>query len=113
MDDKTSSIENLYERLEAYSKTSVELYKLKAIEKTAEVSSNLASGIAVVSVACFFVLFINLGIAMWLGELLGKIYYGFFIVAGFYAFATLLIYLFRKQWIKRPISNTIITHALK
>ncbi len=113
MDDKISSIENLYEHLEAYSKTSIELYKLKAIEKTAEVSSTLASGIAVITVASFFVLFINLGIAMWLGELLGKIYYGFFIVAGFYAFTTLLIYLFRKQWIKKPISNSIITQALK
>ena len=113
MDEKASSIESLYELIEAYSKTSLELYKLKAIEKTAEVTSNLASNIVVLCVVSFFVLFINIGIAFWLGELCGKIYYGFFIIAAFYAFAALVIYSFRNKWIIKPISNTIITQALK
>jgi hypothetical protein len=113
MEENTSSIESLYEHIEAYSKTSLELYKLKAIEKTAEVTSSLASNVVVLSVVSFFILFFNIGIAIWLGELCGKIYYGFFIVAAFYALSALVIYSFRNKWIIKPISNTIITQALK
>jgi len=30
-----------------------------------------------------FMLFINLGIAFWLGDILGKTYFGFLVIAGF------------------------------
>ncbi|HMG15129.1 MAG TPA: hypothetical protein VK590_06770 [Saprospiraceae bacterium] len=113
MDEKASSIENLYEHIEAYSKTSLELYKLKAIDKTAEVASNLASSLIVITITSFFILFVNIGIAIWLGELLNKMYYGFFIVSAFYAIAALIIYQGRNKWIKMPISNSIITQYLK
>ncbi len=113
MDEKASSIETLYEHIEAYSKTSLDLYKLKAIEKTAEVSSNLASNVIVLAIISFFILFVNIGIAIWLGELFGKMYYGFFIVAAFYALTCLVVYSFRNKWIIKPISNSIISQALK
>ena len=29
---------------------------------------------------------VNVGLSLWIGELLGKAYYGFFAVAGFYLF---------------------------
>jgi hypothetical protein len=43
---------------------------------------------------------------------LGKMFYGFFIVAGFYLLLGLLFYSMRNRWFKEPISNMIIQKIL-
>jgi len=67
----------------------------------------------VVVVATLFVLVFNIGIALWLGELLGKSYYGFFIVAAFYLIAAIVLHFFLLRWIKKPMSDLIISQALQ
>jgi len=113
MEEKSPTLEVLYEKAEQYAKTSIELFKLKAIGKTAEIVSNMVSSLVVIVCfsICFFIF--NIGLSIYVGELLGKLYYGFFIIAGFYALVALIIYLFREQWIKNPISNSIIEDSLK
>ena len=108
MSNNATAIETLFEKAGDYGKVSMELFKLQAIDKSAEVLSALASKMVVTIVVALFTLSINIGIALWLGELLGKVYYGFFIVAGFYALVATLCYAFRRQWIKDPVSTTII-----
>src|SRR5579864_7470274 len=113
MNDMATPIETLFERAEDYSKTSLELLRLTAIDKSADVVSSLAVQFAIFTVAALFTLVINIGIAMWLGELLGKPYYGFFVVAIFYAVVMALLYTFRHAWIKTPVSHSIITQMIK
>jgi hypothetical protein len=113
MEDEDSPLKTFFERAEEYGKIKVELYKLKAIKKTAEVTSSAASGLVISVLIALFFLIVNIGIALWLGEVFGKSYYGFFIVSGFYAILGVLVYIFRDQWIKTPISNSIAEHALK
>lgn len=114
MEDKHMNLlEALLQRTEEYAKTGIELYKLKAVDKSADIASSMAFQLAI-SVALLLVfLIINIGLALWLGEALGKSYYGFFIIGGVYTVLSILIYIFRDQWIKTPISNSIITQALK
>jgi hypothetical protein len=112
MNDNTP-IELLFEKAEVYGKTSIELLKLNAIDKTADVVSSLAVQMATFLVVALFTLVINIGLALWLGDLLGKIYYGFFVVAGFYAAAAIIIYFFGQQWIKVPLNNSIVARLLK
>lgn len=109
MDNNVTAIELLFERAENYSKTSVELVKLKIIDKTAHVMSSLVTRLVITIVVALFILSITVGLSLWMGELLGKTYYGFFVTAGFYALVGAVVYAFRNQWIKGPISNTIIT----
>ena len=106
-------IETLFEKAEDYSKTSLELLKLSAIDKSADVFSSLAVQFSIVIVGALFSLVINIGVAIWLGELLGKPYYGFFVVAIFYALVMGLLFIFRQEWIKTPVSNSIITQMTK
>lgn len=108
MSNNATAIETLFEKAGDYGKVSMELFKLQAIDKSAEVLSALASKLVVTIVVALFTLSINIGLALWIGELLGKVYYGFFIVAGFYAVIATLCYIFRRQWIKDPVSTTII-----
>jgi membrane-associated HD superfamily phosphohydrolase len=106
-------IETLYERTEEYSKTSLELAKLKSLETTTVVVSTLISRLSVVVMLSLFVLVLNIGMALWMGELLGKSYYGFFIVAGFYLIAGFIFHFFLHNWIKKPVSKLIITQVLQ
>ena len=108
MENKHSAIESLVEKAEAFGKTSFELYKLKALDKSSDVLSSLVVKIAVILIALLFITVLNIGISMWLGQQLGKIYHGFFVVAGFYAMVGIIVFLFRQRLIKKPVSNSII-----
>jgi len=113
MDEQSGSIESLIEKGEQYGKTTLELLKLKTLDKSADVASNLVSWLIVVIFAVLFFLILNIGIALWLGEVLGKSYYGFFVVSGFYALLALIFGIFRKQLIKEPLNNSIIEQVLE
>lgn len=76
-------------------------------------ASSLISRLAVILVLSTSTLVLSIGVALWLGELLGRIYYGFFVVAGFYLLAGIIFHLYLHQWIKRPVSNLIIKQALQ
>lgn len=114
MEEQSSGlIESLIEKGEQYGKTTLELLKLKTLDKSADVVSNLVSWLIVLIFAVLFFLILNIGVALWIGELLGKSYYGFFAISGFYALLAILFGIFRKQWIKNPVNNSIITQVLE
>jgi len=113
MDEHEGLIESLIEKGEQYGKTTLELIKLKTLDKSADVASDLVSWLIVIIFAILFFLILNVGVALWIGDLLGKSYYGFFVIAGFYAILALFCGIFRKQMIKKPVNNSIVTKALE
>jgi hypothetical protein len=112
MEDQISAVELLFEKTGQYTKKSVELYRLKAIGKSADVISGLAVRVVVISIITLFFLVFNIGSALWIGERFGRDYYGFFTVAGFYALLGIIIYIFRNRWIKVPIRDSILMQGL-
>ena len=113
MESPALSIKSLFEKVETFIKTTLELSKLKAIRTTAEVATTLVSTLIVIMMITIFFLILNIGIALFLGELLGKSYYGFFIVAGFYLVAALVFYFFIHTWVKKPLFDLIVKKALQ
>jgi hypothetical protein len=113
MEDNTKLLESLLERAAEYGKTSYELVRLKALDKTTDIVSSLVPHSVVIVLIASFMLFLNLGLALWLGELFGKMFYGFFVVAGFYFLAGIFIHLFMNKWLKRVVGNYFIKHLLK
>jgi hypothetical protein len=106
------NVETLLGKASDYLETRVDLIKLTATGKTADIVSTLLASLVIFSFALVFFVFLNLGIALWLGAILGKMFYGFFIVAGFYLLLGLLFYSMRNRWFKEPISNMIIQKIL-
>lgn len=113
MEEKVTLIEGLYEKTSNYAKKGIELYKLKAINKSADVISTYTARFTVALVVVLFFLILNVGVALWLGEILGSAYYGFFSLAGFYALVSVVFYFFHNKWIKEPLRNFIIEETLK
>jgi Fe2+ transport system protein B len=113
MEDNAKLIESLLERAAEYGKASYELVKLKALDKTSDAVSSFVPHSVVVVIIAVFMLFLNLGLAFWLGEILGKTFFGFFVVAAFYGITGIVLHFFMHKWLKKRISNFIIKHVLK
>lgn len=113
MTDNGIPIAELVERAKNYSTSTIELFKLNAIDKSADVISSLVSRLAVFMTVTLSLLIVNIGIALWVGKLLGDSFYGFFVVGGFYAILAGLFYIFRDTWIKSPLSNYLVKELLK
>lgn len=109
MKNNAATIENLFEKAEIYSKTSLELIKSEAVYKLSDIASNLAVKLAITFVFVLFLLFTNIGLALFLGDFLGATFYGFIIVGLIYLLIAILIYVFQEEWIKTPVSNFIIS----
>lgn len=107
MEIKTSLIDPLLEKAETYGKTSFELLKFKFLDKTADVSSTLITHLLLGILLSFFAILLNIAIALWLGELLGKNYYGFLIVAAFYGLCGLILF-FIQNLVKARVNISII-----
>ncbi len=113
MEDNTKLLESLLEKATDFGKTSFELVKLKTLDKSTDIVSSLVPNSIVFVLIVTFMLFLNLGLALWLGDILGKIFYGFFVVAAFYIFAGIVIHLFMHKWIKKLVGNYFIKLMLK
>jgi len=113
IEETKETIEDLFEKAEAYVKTSAELYKLKTADKFSVIIASLVSRLIVIIFVLLCFLMINIGLAIWLGESMGHTYYGFFIVAGLYALIAFGLFIYRDPIIKNPIINSIISQILK
>jgi hypothetical protein len=102
-------IEPLFERTDAYLKTTIELTKLKAISKVISLTTSGIIMFCVWIAGLFFLLILSLGMALYLGDLLGKLHYGFFIIAVFYLLLGLLMHFFLHKWMQKLVSKYIIS----
>jgi len=108
MDNQSSTIESLIDKAKNYAETRIDLFKLKAIDKSSSLLALLIS-MFIVILTCFIVfVFLNIGLALLIGEWLGSAYYGFFIIAAIYLIAGLVLFSLRDKLLKTPIADTMI-----
>jgi hypothetical protein len=112
MNNNATQVEALFEKAENYSKTTIELYKLNAVNKSAEIISSLAAQLVFCFFVALFILIITIGLSLWIGELLGKDYYGYFVMSGIDAFMALLVYRFKDKLIKHATYNFMVIKML-
>ncbi len=113
METKATAIEELFEKAKQFGKTSLELYKLKAIDVSVELISSMLSRMVIYLTVAFFILMLAIGSALCIGEELGKTYYGFFVIAGCFVMLAVLLNFTCIKLIKRYYGNTILSQILK
>lgn len=113
MPEESASFDDLFKRISEFGLTYAELVKLKAVNKASEVVSSAFPDLIIIILAVFFILFFNLGLAIWVGYLLGKTYLGFLITAAFYLVLGCIIHLFLRGWIKKVVANYFIRLLLR
>ncbi len=113
MKEKIVIVEMLIEKAEQYAKTSIDLYKLKAIDKVTDIFAAVVSGMFVAVFIIFFLILASVGLALYLGEVFGKGYYGFFAVAGIYLLVGIIFMVAKKSMIEEPLNDYIVKQAFK
>lgn len=113
MKDKAILIEMLFEKVESYTKTTIELYRLKAIDKLTDVFATIASSLIIAVIIALFFVLISVGLALYIGELLGKSYYGFFALGGFYGLIALIMAMNRKNLLEIKLNDFLINQIFK
>lgn len=82
--------------------------KLVFAKKIGELSSYLTLLIALGFLASLALIFMSFGFVWWYSDgQTEKMYIGFLLVAGFYVFIAILVYLFRKKLIFKPINKAL------
>jgi hypothetical protein len=113
MDEKENILSSLIDSVEDYGKTSFELFKLKRLDKASDMAATVISRLIAFIALMTFLLMASLGLAFWLGEVMGRIWYGFFAVGAFYLILGLLVYFSMHKGLKRIFADMIIHHTLK
>jgi hypothetical protein len=108
-----NTLESLFDSTSTYVDTRMELAKLKATKKSSEAVSALATKLIIGGIGFMALLVFNIALGFWLGEMLGKNYYGFFVVAIIYLLIGIMVYISRDVWLKTPIANSIIKQLNK
>ncbi len=108
MEIKDDFVDPLLERAEAYSKTTFALVKLRAMDKVSDLVSMTILHLLLITIGGIFMFGISVGLALWIGALLGKVYLGFMLLASCYAVLGLVLF-FSFTSIKARIQNTVLT----
>ncbi len=112
MENVKQEFEILLKQSTDYVDTRLELLKLQSVSKLSDVVSSLLSRMVVILVSLMFISLVSVAVSLWLGSLLGKSYYGFFIISGFYALIGLICFQMRHRLFKKPIGNLLIRKML-
>jgi hypothetical protein len=110
--ENRSSVESLFDSVKTYLETRLNLIKLKAIDKSSGIISLVISFVTLGIISLFVFIFLNIGLALLIGEWLGRASYGFFILTAVYVIIGVVIFKNRNKWIKKPILNTLIKTLL-
>jgi len=113
IEEQRHDIDSLLSDAGDFLETKTKLWRLKGIESLADVSGELVSGLGMIGIVTFVVLLFSIGFALLIGDLLGKSFYGFFIIGGAYFIFGLICYICRNRWLKEPFSNMLIRKILK
>lgn len=113
MAHKESHIASVIEKTESYIKTTTELLKMQAIQKTAESFSGVVTIVIIGIVFLHFFIFLNLGLALWVSTLVNSYFLGFLIFGLIYGVVFIALYINRENWLMLPIREKIIEEAMK
>ncbi len=111
-EQKVNNINPLLDGIETYTKTNLELVKLKVIDQVSEITSKTVTTLIFAVVIGLFALNINIALGIYLGEVAKNPWMGFLVIAGFYAFLAIVLFL-SNSLIRTSINNTIIKKSLK
>ena len=105
-------VDTLYTKVEDLIKSSIALTTLKLKARMALFMSTFAISLIVIAVVILIVLFLNIGLALWVGEMLGKSYLGFFMIGFVYFISMIIFRLFFYKMLKAKVSNLVIQNIM-
>lgn len=109
MDDDNKTVAGkLIENASDIVETSYKLLVLKVVDKATSILSSALAALTFIFIGFFVVLFLGIGIAIWIGEAMNNAKAGYFITGGIFLLVILFIYIFRKRLVFPFLKNSLI-----
>ncbi len=99
----TDSLHKVTDRIEDYSVSMVEYYKLRLFKSVMKGGISLVNLLVYGSLFLFVLLFLSLGAAFWLATFFENVYAGFLLIGGFYGVILLFMFIFGRRLIERKM----------
>jgi Flp pilus assembly protein TadB len=103
----------MFEKIKKYILTNIELQKLSAVEKIALIMGAIAAASILVIFFLIAVLFLSVGLCLYISNLFGDNYSGFLIMGGVYLLLAVIAYLLKDSMISKPVANSVIRMMFK
>ena len=101
-------IEDIKKDIQEYIEVKLDMFKLQSAENISRVISNVAVAAIMVLLASLILLFLSFAAGYFMASVLNSNELGFLCVAGFYLLLLLIILIFRKRIIDRPVIKSVI-----
>jgi hypothetical protein len=111
--NKENFFEDFKQLIVEYVQKRLELTRIIVYEKISRIVALLFSGVILVFVFLFTILFLSFLSGFYFSNLFENTFYGFGIVAAFYMFTFLILLLFRKQLLEKFVINAVIKILFK
>jgi hypothetical protein len=98
----------LTSNIKDYVNTNIQLVKLKIADKSSAAVGGLTAILIVAFILLLFLVFLSTALAILISTLLDSPSAGFFIIAGVYLIAGILLFVNREKWIVIPFGNAMI-----
>ena len=108
-DSFAGQFKQLFEQVKVYFNLRISYLRLYIAEYLIRFFSSLVLWMVIFLFLFFVLVFSSFAFAYWFGEITGRWSMGFLIVAGFYIFLALIMFLFRRQIIVKPFTKLIIS----
>lgn len=108
MSEEFKKIESLLEQLKEYANTRVAQFKFSVAQKLSNTISDLVAALLAGLVFLIFLFFGSIAAAIAIGDLLGKLWLGFLVIAGVYLLAGIIIWKVKDRIIHIPLMNSLI-----
>jgi len=105
----SSQFKKLFDQIKLYLDLRIGLLKLNVAEYLIKFFSTLVMWMVVFLFLFFVLVFGSFAFAYWFGNIIGEMWLGFIIIAGFYLVLALIIYWMRKSLIVKPFTNLILS----
>jgi Zn-dependent protease with chaperone function len=112
MESKPTNVEDLFQKVKDYADVRLNLFKLKSINKLSGFMSSFVAIFILVILFTVILICLTIGFALLLGEWIGHVYWGFFIIGFIYLIIGLIFYLMRDKLIKTKVSDELIKQMI-
>jgi hypothetical protein len=106
--DAKIKVEETYQHLIDYAEARWNVIALQVSDSTANAVTSILTGLSLAVIGLFFLLFLSLSLAIWLGALTNSYALGFLLVSVLYAIIGLLVYSNRQTLLFLPIMNKFL-----
>lgn len=99
----TDSLHKVTDKIEDYSLSMAEYYKLRLFKTTMKGAVSLVHLLVYGSLSLFVMLFLSIGAAFWLATFFENVYVGFLLIGAFYGVILIFMFIFGRKIIERKL----------